>query len=138
MPVINTRELPGFLVSKPYEREIKAVLAPELSNYDKATAILVSMPPGGSTGLHKHDSSDEIIYVVSGEGELVEVIEGREATTIIKPYHVIVIRAGTPHMVSNKGPSKLEAFCIFIPPLSPPTGIIAEAINKVKEYLKSK
>jgi len=79
MPIINAREVTGYLVPKPAERElkVKVVLTPQLGNYDKATILLSFIPPGSSTGLHQHDS-DEIIYVVSGEGEVVEIVEGEK------------------------------------------------------------
>lgn len=138
MPVINAKEIPGYLAPKPNEREMRAVLAPELGNYDKATVALVQFPPGGSTGLHKHDYSDEVIYIASGEGEAIEIVEDKEIITRIKPGCVIVIKAGTPHLVKNTSSAILEAFCLFIPPISPPTGILAEAINKAKEHFKAK
>lgn len=58
----------------------KAILAPQLSNCDKATVIYVVVPPGGATDPHIHKASDEIIYVVSGEGEFIEEAHGGRST----------------------------------------------------------
>ncbi|MEM3863984.1 MAG: cupin domain-containing protein [Metallosphaera sp.] len=132
MPVINAKEITGYLVPKPAERELKIVLAPQLVNYDKATILLSLIPPGSSTGLHQH-GSDEIMYIVSGEGEAVEIINGKETVTKVKPGYVIETTSGIQHEIKNTGSTTLELFAVFIPPL-PAAGAIAEAINKAKEY----
>ncbi len=136
MPVINAKEITGYLVPKPAERELKVVLAPQLGNYDKATILLSLIPPGSSTGLHQH-GSDEIMYVVSGEGEAIEIVEGKQTVTKIKPGYVIRTTPGIQHEIKNTGSTTLELFCVFIPPL-PTAGAVAEAINKAKEYYSTK
>jgi len=136
MPVINAKEITGYLVPKPAERELKVVLTPQLGNYDKATILLSLIPPKSSTGLHQHDS-DEIMYVVNGEGEAVEIVEGKKIIAKVKPGYVIQTTPGVQHEIKNTGSITLELFCVFIPPL-PTAGIIAEAINKAKEYYSTK
>ena len=136
MPVINAKEITGYLVPKPAERELKVVLAPQLENYDKATILLSLIKPGSSTGLHQH-SSDEIMYVVSGEGEAVEIIDNKEIISKVKPGYVIKAVAGVQHEIRNTGSTTLELFCVYIPPL-PMAGVVAEAINKAKEYYSTK
>ncbi|MCC6019704.1 MAG: cupin domain-containing protein [Candidatus Verstraetearchaeota archaeon] len=135
MPVISAKEIPGYIVPKPNERELKIILAPQLNNYDKATVLLSLIPPGSTTGLHKHDFSDEIMYVITGEGVAVEIVNGKSETIKIRSGDVIKTTAGTMHEIKNAGGTMLELFCVFIPPL-PATGVIAEALNKAKEYLK--
>jgi len=136
MPVINAKEISGYLVPKPAERELKVVLAPQLGNYDKATVLLSLIPPGSGTGLHQH-GTDEIMYVVRGEGEAVEIVEGKRVVTKVKPGYVIQTAPGVQHEIRNTGSTTLELFCVFIPPL-PMAGAVAEAINKAKEYYSKK
>ncbi|MEM2024760.1 MAG: cupin domain-containing protein [Desulfurococcaceae archaeon] len=134
MPVINPRKIPRYKAPRPSEREIGVVLAPEIGNYDKATVAVVQLPPEGNTGLHKHEGSDEIIYVSSGEGEFIEVINEKELVSEIRPGYLMVAKSGTIHMVKNTGSTHLELFCVFIPPIAQPTPALAEAINRAREY----
>lgn len=48
------------------EKEIRAKM-----QVDSANKILYgTLPPGGSIGLHTHETSSEIIYVISGTGKV--------------------------------------------------------------------
>lgn len=136
MLVIRSRDVPRYRAPKPSEREIGILVAPQLGNYDKATIAYVKIPPEGSTGLHKHDTSDELIYVLSGEGEFVEVSDVKEEVVEVQSGHLIITKSNTLHLVRNKGPIDLELFCVFLPPITQPVGALAEAINRAKEYFR--
>lgn len=129
MPVYNSKEIPGYITPPPNEREIKAILAPQLNNCDKATAILVIIPPGGFTGIHVHGASDEIAYVVKGKGEYIEEIDGRTTACEVASGMVLHARSGTKHGVKNNSLTPLEIFCVFIPAL-PEEGPVGEAVKR--------
>ncbi|MEM0002485.1 MAG: cupin domain-containing protein [Desulfurococcaceae archaeon] len=131
MPVYNSKEIPGYTVPQPNEREVKAILAPQLNNCDKATVTLVIIPPNSSTGMHLHKTSDEIAYIVRGKGEYIEEIDGEKLSMEVNSGMVLHAKAGVRHGVINTGVEPLEIFCVFIPPL-PEEGPVGEAIRRRK------
>lgn len=125
--IVNTRDLPEYRVPKPYERSMRVVLDPRLSNYDKATVLSVTIEPGSTTGLHQH-TSDEIIYVVSGKGTSVLVDGDKTTESEVREGYLVLARAGVKHEMKNTSSEPLKLHCVFIPPL-PVEGYFAEALK---------
>ncbi len=125
--IVDTRALPEYKVSGPYERSLRVVLDPRLGNYDKATVLLVTIEPGSTTGLHQHPS-DEIIYILSGRGVSILVDGEKTVETEVREGHVVLARAGTKHETRNTGTEPLRAYCVFIPP-PPAEGPLGEAVR---------
>jgi mannose-6-phosphate isomerase-like protein (cupin superfamily) len=99
--------------------------------------LLSIIPSGSSTGLHKHDTSDEIMYVVMGKGIATEIINDKEIKDQVMPGDIIFATKNIMHKIENTGDTSMELFCVYIPSL-PATGNILEAINKAKEYFEEK
>jgi len=134
--ILNLKELPGSVM--PDGREIKVALAPQIGNYDKALVLVSILPPKTSGTLHKHDESDEIIYVASCDSaELIEVVDGKEVVTSVSPGSLVLIRSGTFHTFRNTGSKTLELLCIFVPPLKELNQAMEEAIRKTRSFLGS-
>ena len=70
--------------------------------------------PGRVTELHRHQRSQEIYYILEGEGE---VRIGNEEFRV-KRHDAILIPSGTPHCVKNNGRSELRMLCVCSPPYS--------------------
>ncbi|MEM3871522.1 MAG: cupin domain-containing protein, partial [Nitrososphaeria archaeon] len=134
MVVISSFNIPGVKVPPPFSRELKVVLDPQIGNYDKATILLSYIEPNNSTGLHVH-SSDEIMYVVNGEGEAVEVKEGVKKVEKVSDGFIIYAPKNVEHEIKNLGGEKLVLFCVYIPGLKA-TGYLGEAIKAAKEYFE--
>lgn len=132
MVVINTKELPGVKVPPPNARELKVALDPTVGNYDKATILVSTIEPESSTGLHTH-ISDEIMYMVKGEGEAIEVRNRVQMVVPISEGCIIYAPGGIEHQIKNLGNSKLILFCVYIPGLKA-TGYVEEAIKKSKSF----
>ncbi len=70
--------------------------------------------PGKETEAHVHERSQEIYYVIDGEGEM---RLGKEAFAV-KRYDAILIPPHTPHSVRNIGATELRILCVCCPAYS--------------------
>jgi len=66
---------------------------------------------GQRTLAHRHRTSDEVYYVLSGDGTV--VVAGCE--TAVRPGDVVLIPAGAEHWVAS-GHRGLELLCLCSPP----------------------
>jgi mannose-6-phosphate isomerase-like protein (cupin superfamily) len=70
--------------------------------------------PGRDTEPHTHQQSQEIYYILEGEGEM----RLGDETFKVKKYDAIIIPPGTSHCVKNDGTSGLRMLCVCAPPYS--------------------
>ncbi len=70
--------------------------------------------PGRDTEMHRHRRSQEIYYILEGEGEM----RLGEETLKVKQYDAVLIPPGTPHRMKNTGKSGLRMLCVCSPPYS--------------------
>lgn len=76
---------------------------------DPAGKIMVSrLPAGVSIGLHRHDTSSEINYVVSGTG--MTVCDGQQET--MEPGSCHYCPKGEEHSIANTGDQDLVLFTV--------------------------
>lgn len=71
--------------------------------------MLTRMIPGSSNGLHKHETNSEIIYVISGEGEV--YTDG--VKEILKPGVATYCPLGSSHEIKNTGKEDLVCFNVI-------------------------
>ena len=91
--------------------KVHALFDPANSGSDAASASVVEFAPGTEIARHSHDGSAEIVYILSGSGE---VTIGSEKI----PFggdQVIHIPEGQPHAVKFTGGEKTTALQIFAP-----------------------
>nr|WP_233628218.1 cupin domain-containing protein [Saccharopolyspora sp. HNM0986] len=62
-----------------------------------------ALPPGGVSGEHIHSRTEELYFIVSGDGEM--TLNGR--THQVRPGHLIVNGLGTRHGLRNTGDEEL-------------------------------
>ena len=115
----------------PAERVITMIMSPEVTGTQELTLLTSIIPPGSSTGLHKHNG-DEFMYVVTGRGEFVEKGRGQD----FEPDCMLFGRANEEHQVRNTGKDMLKLVCVYSPPLKP-AGLLAEAVDLAKKHLTS-
>jgi mannose-6-phosphate isomerase-like protein (cupin superfamily) len=72
------------------------------------------LPPGGSTERHYHRASEELYYLLEGEGEM-EIDGERRA---VGPEDAILIPPGAWHQLRAAGPGGLRFLCCCAPPYS--------------------
>lgn len=135
MVVINPKNIPGVLVPPPFSRELKVVLDPEVGNYDKATILLSYIEPKSSTGLHEH-SSDEIMYIIRGEGEVIEIRDGAQRIERVSEGYIVYAPLNIKHEIRNlSDEDKMVLFCVYIPGLKA-SGYLGMAIEMAKKYFR--
>ena len=66
------------------------------------------LQPGCSIGLHTHDTSSEVIYVLEGVGTT--ILDG--VTEILQPGDCSYCKKGGTHTVMNKGEADLVFFAV--------------------------
>ena len=77
---------------------------------DKGKIIPTKIHPGGSIGMHKQDSGDDINYVLSGTGKA--ICDGVEEE--LKPDCCHVCPQGSEHSIINTGVDDLEILTFVV------------------------
>jgi mannose-6-phosphate isomerase-like protein (cupin superfamily) len=77
---------------------------------------LTMVPVGGAIGLHRHDESDEELYVVI-EGQARMVVDGE--SLVIGPGDVVVNRPGGEHALENDGTVPVKLVVIDVAAVRP-------------------
>jgi len=128
--ILKCWEIPGAKVPPPNERLLTVILSPEVTDTKQLTLLTSIIPPGSTTGSHKH-SCDEFMYVAAGWGELAE----QRKTEAFQPDSVLFEPANSVHEVKNTGKESLKLVCIYSPPLKG-TGPFEEAQELARQYCK--
>ncbi len=109
MKVVRREEVSAFTTKD--GSEIRELLAPRNSELRNLSLAEARVEPGGETAEHFHKSSDEIYYILEGEG--IMRIEGEERK--VRPGDAIAIPAGRKHKIKNDGDRDLIFLCFCAP-----------------------
>ena len=101
--------------------EIKEITIPGMNNGtgtmtakmymdNQGKIIPCSIHPGGSIGLHKHETSDDINYVLSGTGKA--ICDGRAEVLGAGICHVC--KKGSEHSIINTGEDDLVLLTVVV------------------------
>jgi len=90
-------------------------IGPETSPAENMTVGYATFPAGSAPPGHVHPTQEEIIYIISGRGELVTP----EGTATLEPGTVVYIPVGLHHATVSNGPGPLEMVTSFSPPVVP-------------------
>lgn len=96
-------------------REWFLCIGPQNSPATNLTVGVAVFPAGSAPTGHVHPGEEEVVYVVSGTGELVTP-QGRAALT---PGTTVYIPIGLHHATVSHGPEPLELVSVFSPPVVP-------------------
>ena len=78
---------------------------------DQEGKIITSkIHPGGSIGLHKHETSDDINFVLSGEGKA--ICDGKEE--LLTPMCCHICKKGSSHSIINTGNEDLVLLTVVV------------------------
>ncbi len=86
--------------------------------------VLMSIPSGGEIGEETHETVDQILFFIDGNGET--ILEGKSKP--IGKGDVVFVPAGTLHNFKNTGDDDLKLYTVYSPP-NHPDG----TIHKTKE-----
>lgn len=73
--------------------------------------VLMSLLAGEDIGEEVHETSDQIIFIVDGDGET--VLDGE--TTHIQKKSVVFVPAGIRHNIINKGDEDMKLYTVYAP-----------------------
>jgi oxalate decarboxylase/phosphoglucose isomerase-like protein (cupin superfamily) len=91
---------------------IKWFVTPELTDGAGVTFGEVVLQPGRGHDRHNHPESEEILYVLSGEGE--QMLDDREAFAV-KPGDTIYVPTGVFHSTRNTGWEPMRLLALYNP-----------------------
>ncbi len=91
--------------------EIRELLAHRNSCIRNQSLAEARVPVGGQTSSHYHPCTEEIYYILSGQGELAIDDESRA----VGPGDAIAIPPGAKHQITNTGGEILKFICCCAP-----------------------
>lgn len=109
MDVFNINKVPAFTTKD--GSEIRELLAHRNSCIRNQSLAEARLPPGGVTTPHFHAQTEEIYYVLAGQGVMQIGTERRN----VGPGDAIAIPPGAPHQISNTGDMELKFLCCCAP-----------------------
>lgn len=109
MDVINLQDARPFITAD--GSEIRELLAHRNSCIRKQSLAEARLAPGMTTESHLHKKTEEIYYILEGEGEM----HMAEETRSVHPGDAIAIPPGTVHSISNTGTTTLKFLCCCAP-----------------------
>lgn len=96
---------------------IKWLSEPRVTKTERFSAGIVVLEPGKGHTRHNHPGVEEILYVISGEGEqMVEDDNGVPMRRKVGPGTLIHIPADVYHETINTGWKPMELLAIYCPP----------------------
>jgi mannose-6-phosphate isomerase-like protein (cupin superfamily) len=90
-------------------------MGPSFGDVKNLTLGVSLFPPGSAPPGHAHETEEEVIYVVSGHGELVTPDE----SVPLEPGNCVYVPTGLHHATVCHGPEVLELVTAFSPPVVP-------------------
>ncbi|MEF8824870.1 MAG: cupin domain-containing protein [Halapricum sp.] len=91
---------------------LKWMSTPDVTGGERFSAGVVKLEPGKGHERHTHPDSDEILYVVRGEGEQEVAEETREITA----GDMVYVPEGVEHGTVNTGWEPLVLLAVYAPP----------------------
>ncbi|NRF95909.1 cupin domain-containing protein [Paenibacillus frigoriresistens] len=90
---------------------------PEITGSSGFSAGIVEMEPGQGHDRHNHPGAEELIYVISGEGEqMVEDEEGNPIVSTVKAGCTIYVPESRFHYTVNTGKEQMKVLVVYSPP----------------------
>jgi mannose-6-phosphate isomerase-like protein (cupin superfamily) len=109
MDVVNLAAAEPFITKD--RSEIRELLAHRNSCIVKQSLAEARVPPGVTTVAHYHIQTEEIYYLLEGEGEMRIEEEWRR----VVPGDAIAIPPGKVHQIRNPGTETLKFLCCCAP-----------------------
>lgn len=95
----------------------KVMCGPDVNASEQMGAVALYFEPGQGHSRHIHHDADQIIYVISGQGEhSAELPDGSSVTEKIAAGSLIYIPKGNYHATCNTGWEPLRVLAVFSPP----------------------
>ena len=110
MDIRQTQQVPAFITKD--GSEIRELLAYRNSCIQRQSLAEARVPVGGSTTPHYHPLTEEIYYILEGQGRM----QVGDQTSDVGPGDAIAIPPGAIHQLTNIGAVTLRLLCCCVPP----------------------
>lgn len=91
-------------------------VGPEVNDAQRFSAGVVDLPAGQGHSRHNHPGSEEIIFVISGNGEqMVEDEAGNPVTKKVSAGCTIYVPESRFHATLNTGDGPMQLFVVYSP-----------------------
>jgi oxalate decarboxylase/phosphoglucose isomerase-like protein (cupin superfamily) len=91
---------------------VKLLSSPDTAGADTMTFGMVVLQPGKGHARHNHPDADEILFVISGEGD--QMLDDREPVRV-RPGACIHVPRGVFHSTMNTGWEPLRFVVVYAP-----------------------
>ncbi len=109
MDVVNRDSVTPFVTKD--TSVIREILAPRNSGIARQSLAEATLAPGAETQTHLHPNTEEIYYILIGQG----MMAIREEQRPVGPGDAIGIAPGCPHQIRNTGATDLVFLCCCVP-----------------------
>lgn len=91
-------------------------VGPEVNDAKNFSGGVVDLPSGQGHSRHNHPGAEEIIFVISGEGEqMVEDETGNPVVRKVGPGTTVFVPASRYHSTLNTGRAPMQLFVVYSP-----------------------
>lgn len=95
---------------------LSLTVAPEVNGAQCFSGGVVDVNPGQGHERHNHPGAEEIIFVISGEGEqMVEDENGNPVTQKVGPGCTVYVPESRYHSTLNTGDGPMQLFVVYSP-----------------------
>ncbi len=96
--------------------QLSVTLGPRVNGAEQFSAAIVTVPPGQGHARHNHPGSEEIIFILTGEGEqMVEDEDGKPDTETVRAGCSVFIPESRFHSTLNTGEGEMRIFVVYSP-----------------------
>jgi oxalate decarboxylase/phosphoglucose isomerase-like protein (cupin superfamily) len=96
--------------------QLSVTLGPGVNGAKQFSAAVVTVPPGQGHARHNHPGSEEIIFILAGEGEqMVEDEDGKPHTETVRTGCSVFIPESRFHSTLNTGEGEMQIFVVYSP-----------------------
>jgi len=89
---------------------------PRVTRAERFSAGVVTLMPGKGHDTHSHPGVEEILYVLSGEGEQTVQQDGRTLRRKVGPGVLIHLPPDVSHSTINTGAEPMRILAVYAPP----------------------
>ena len=97
--------------------QLALTVAPEVNGARTFSGGVVDLPSGQGHARHNHPGSEEIIFVISGEGE--QMVEDEKGNPIVRKVSAgctVFVPDSRFHSTLNTGKGPMQLFVVYSPP----------------------
>jgi len=102
---VEAKQLPG--------RSHKMIIRPDNMGAETMCFGLADFPANAHAPAHVHEKEEEIIYVLTGKGEM--YFDGEAEP--VEPGSCVIIPKGVTHSINNTGDEVIKLAYVFSPPV---------------------